>query len=114
MIGYIPEFRGDGKAAVSVHHLLSHTSGIEDSAIFAYMQATPRRRTIAEPGPTEHPVVSKMLHDICDAPLSYAVGQQHLYSNFNNLLIAEIVRRVSGRALADFDLFVNALTAAIV
>lgn len=30
---YLPEFRGDGKLAVCVHHLLTHTSGLEDTAI---------------------------------------------------------------------------------
>jgi CubicO group peptidase (beta-lactamase class C family) len=99
---YIPEFRGDNKAAVSVHHLLTHTSGLDDSAIFGHIQANRRTLRIPEAEPTEHPVVSRLLHSMYDAPLAYPVGQKHVYCNFNYALIAEIVRRVSGRSLADF------------
>jgi CubicO group peptidase (beta-lactamase class C family) len=99
---YIPEFRGDNKAAVCVRHLLTHTSGLDDFAIFGHIEAQKRTRRIPDPEPTEHPLVSRFLHSIYDAPLAYPVGQKHLYCNFNYELVGEVVRRVSGKSLADF------------
>jgi CubicO group peptidase (beta-lactamase class C family) len=98
---YLPEFAGDGKLAVCVHHLLTHTSGLEDTTIDFnrfLLKMLPERK----PEPTEHPAVSRYLTLACAVPLSYTPGAQHVYCNGNFALLLEIVRRVSGQAPADF------------
>src|SRR5262249_52720336 len=34
---YLPEFQGEGKDRVLVHHLLTHTAGFEDDQLCAYL-----------------------------------------------------------------------------
>ena len=33
---YLPEFRGEGKHQIRVHHLLAHSSGIRDAEMDAF------------------------------------------------------------------------------
>src|SRR5215813_96417 len=99
---YIPEFSGDGKQAVMVHHLLTHTSGLRDQDVNAH--AAKKRGVVASPPPeeTQHPWINEYLFLRYDAPLWKPPGVEMSYCNYNYNLLGEIVRRVSGQALADF------------
>src|SRR4029453_1086023 len=46
---YLPEFNGEGKQAVLVHHLLTHTSGLRDEDVDAH--AAKKRGVVAIPPP---------------------------------------------------------------
>jgi CubicO group peptidase (beta-lactamase class C family) len=98
---YIPEFVGEGKDAVMVHHLLTHTSGLRDEDVDAYAE---KKGTVEIPPPdeTQHPRVNEYLFLRYDAPLWKPPGTEMSYCNYGYELVGEIVRRVSGRSLDDF------------
>src|SRR5919108_3742995 len=98
----IPEFSGDGKQTVMVHHLLTHTSGLRDQDVDAH--ATKKRGVVAIPPPeeTQHPWINEYLFLRYDAPLWKPPGVEMSYCSYGYNLLGEIVRRVSGQALADF------------
>ena len=99
---YIPEFVAEGKQAVMVHHLLTHTSGLRDEDVLAHV--TKKRGLVAIPPAekTQHPWIHERLYLGFDAPLWKPPGVEMSYSNHGYNLLGEIVRRVSGQSLADF------------
>ena len=100
---YIPEFAGEGKDVVMVHHLLTHTSGLREEEVDAYAE---ERKGLVESPPltegTQHPMLHEHLHLRYGAPPWKLPGREMSYCTFNYDLVGEIVRRVSGRSLADF------------
>jgi len=98
---YIPEFTGEGKEAVLVHHLLTHTSGLNEMDLLAHVG----RKTGVAPvlGGQRTTVMSRseILEARYDAPLSKRPGETMSYCNLNYALLGEIVQRASGRTLAD-------------
>src|SRR5262249_30260772 len=99
---YIPEFIGEGKQAVMVHHLLTHTSGLTDADLLLHAEAERATATIPPPKESQHPAVRQQLSLIYDAPLSMPPGAEMSYSNQGYALLGEIVERVSGQSLAEF------------
>src|SRR6266571_3391638 len=99
---YLPEFSGEGKQAVMVHHLLTHTSGLRDQDVNAH--AAKKKGIAASPPPeeTQHPWINEYLFLRYDAPLWKPPGVEMSYCSYGYNLLGEIVRRVSGQALADF------------
>lgn len=85
---YIPEFAENGKRTITVEHLLVHRSGlIADNDIKDYEQ-----------GP------EKAMENIWKlAPLS-EVGAKMIYSDVNFIVLAELVKRVSGKPVDQFAL----------
>src|SRR5947209_16107017 len=71
---YIPEFTGDGKEQVCVHHLLTHTSGIRDEDLDPHMAAVMDETPNPVAEPTQHPVIAKYLMLGYDFPLSLQPG----------------------------------------
>jgi uncharacterized protein YbbC (DUF1343 family)/CubicO group peptidase (beta-lactamase class C family) len=83
---YLPEFRGSGKEAITVRHLLTHTSGLRPG-----LSATP-----AWSG------YDKAIELACaEKPLN-APGAIFRYSDINFIVLGEIVRRGSGMNLDQF------------
>lgn len=100
---YIPEFVGEGKEGVMVHHLLTHTSGLVDKDVVAHMERNRGKVQIPPLDPTEHPQLHESLWLRLDAPLSKNPGEQMSYSGAGGYtLLTEIVRRVSGKNFAEF------------
>jgi len=98
---YIPEFVGEGKDAILVRHLLSHTSGINEDQLEAF--AKERDGIAIAPGePTLHSLMNEYLVKRYDAPLWKPPGVEMSYADFNFELAGEIVRRVTGTSLAEF------------
>jgi len=99
---YLPEFAGEGKQEVMVHHLLTHTSGLKDEEVNTH--AAKKKDSVEVPSPedTQHPRVHEYLFLRCDAPLWKPPGVEMSYCTYGYQLLGEIVRRVSGRSLADF------------
>ena len=77
---------------VTVHHLLSHTSGVPnytdflDYADFEQTQATPQQ------------IISRFR----DLPLSFAPGTSFYYGNSNYVLLGMIIEQVTGETYADW------------
>ena len=99
---YIPEFVGEGKEAVMVHHLLTHTSGLRDEDVGAHAEKKKGSVEIPTPDETQHPLINEYLFLRWDAPLWKYPGVEMSYCNYNYELVGEIVRRVSGNSLDDF------------
>ncbi len=85
---YIPEFAENGKRTITVEHLLIHRSGlVADNDIRDYEQ-----------GP------EKAIENIWRlAPLN-EVGSKMIYSDVNFIVLAELVKRVSGKPVDQFAL----------
>ncbi len=83
---YIPEFAGDGKEAITVRHLLTHTSGLR-------------------PGLGAQPAWSgaeKAIQLACAEKVRSSPGTNFVYSDINFILLGEVVRRVGGMPLNEF------------
>lgn len=87
---YLPEFRGGGKDEVLVRHLFTHTSGLPDMP----------------PGNLElrksHSPVSKFVEAaVRDSELLFRPGTRVSYQSCGTLLVAEIVRRLADKPIAE-------------
>lgn len=99
---YIPEFKGEGKEAVMVHHLLTHTSGLNQEAIDEYIKRTRGTIEIPPPDSTEHPEHHDTMFLVYGAPLWKSPGMEMSYCNYGYCLLGEIVRRISGKSFDSF------------
>lgn len=87
---YIPDYPGGDK--ITIHHLLTHTSGIKD---FTKMKA------LAEIAQKE--MTPKMMVDFFkDEPVDFAPGERFEYNNSGYVLLGHLIELVSGEAYADF------------
>jgi uncharacterized protein YbbC (DUF1343 family) len=83
---HVPDFRGEGTAAITVRHLLTHTSGLR-------------------PGLPSAPPWSGYAAGIaraCVEGVTNTPGTVFRYSDINFILLGEIVQRVSQRRLDEF------------
>ena len=78
---YLGEFPAD-KAAITIHHLLSHTSGLKLDA--------------QDVGITPVTAPDEFLTKVKEAPLLSAPGEKYSYSNLGYGLLSVIIERVSG------------------
>jgi len=77
---YLPEFIGERKQEVMVHHLLTHTSGLVDKDIVAHQEQNRGKVSIPPAESNEHPQLHEWLWLRFDAPLSSAPGERMSYS----------------------------------
>ncbi|WP_339316687.1 serine hydrolase domain-containing protein [Paenibacillus sp. FSL R10-2734] len=101
---YIPEFIGEGKTKVCVHHLLTHTSGLDGEVIWQNGQTKQEQGDYPPHEPNQDPDQHKYLYGGFDAPLSNEPGTVMSYCGYGYELLGEIIRRVSGQA---YDIFVK-------
>ncbi|MEW6302372.1 MAG: exo-beta-N-acetylmuramidase NamZ domain-containing protein [Verrucomicrobiota bacterium] len=83
---YIPEFGGDGRDAVTIRHLMTHTSGLR-------------------PGIPSKPAwagYDAAIQRACAEQLQSTPGTKFVYSDINFILLGEVVRRASGMPLNEF------------
>jgi serine-type D-Ala-D-Ala carboxypeptidase len=99
---YIPEFVGDGKNKVMVHHLLTHTSGFIQTDVDKYAEKKKETFEIPSPEQSQHPLINESLWLRYDAPLSMKPGTEMSYGSLGYELLGEIVRRASGKNIDDF------------
>lgn len=99
---YIPEFAGESKGKVLLHHLLTHTSGITDDKVWEFAKSTAIPADASACPANLHPEVYQYLRSGYGVPLSYFPGTQMIYCNYGFTLLAEVVRRVSGLNIHEF------------
>jgi CubicO group peptidase (beta-lactamase class C family) len=88
---YLPEFTGDERAKITVRQLLSHTSGLPDML----PENTQLRRANVP--------LSEFVKGTFKTPLLYSPGTSFRYQSMGTLLAGEIVERVSGMRLREFE-----------
>lgn len=84
---YVPEFGRNGKEAVTVRHLLSHTGGLIPYRAFHRMGLRTREA---------------VMEAIYDEALEYEPGTESRYSDFGPIVLAEVVERVTGQPFGTF------------
>jgi serine-type D-Ala-D-Ala carboxypeptidase len=104
---YLPDFQGEGKEQVMVHHLLTHTSGFDDEALCAYLHERERAGELPPSDKPPHPLRDawpflRYPEAAKRAPLARPPGQEMSYSSFGFSLVGEIVERAAGQPLESF------------
>jgi len=90
---YVPEFPDYGKR-ITIRHLLSHTSGIRDAYLL---------RELADPYDQSTNRIDALVQLISrQKGLNFEPGAEFQYNNGAYTMLADIVRRVSGRPLGAF------------
>lgn len=87
---YLPAFDGGDRAAVTLRHLLTHTSGLPDML----PENTDLRR--------QHAPLSEFVARTCRTPLLFAPGEKVSYQSMGILLASAIVEKVSGQPMPGF------------
>lgn len=79
---------------ITVRHLLHHTSGVRDYLRLMGLAGTPLENVLSD---------DAMLGLIArQRELNFEPGSEHLYSNSGYVLLAEIVKRATGRSLREY------------
>jgi CubicO group peptidase (beta-lactamase class C family) len=87
---FIPDYPAGDK--ITIHHLLTHTSGIPNvNNLPGYQEKSLSRRNLTE--------IIKMFED---KPLEFEPGARFRYSNSNYNLLAYIIEKVSGKSYGEF------------
>ena len=89
---YFREVPSD-KSAISLHHLLTHTSGLEHEDF--YDQSPEQIRLILRDR-------EKFIHRILSFPPAFKPGERRLYSNFGFSFLAAIVEQLSGKSYEEY------------
>lgn len=90
---YVPELPDYGKA-IKIKHLLAHTSGLRDQWAIATLAGSRLDDII-----TTEQVLRLVIRQ---KSLNFTPGSTFGYCNTNYTLLAEIIRRVSGKTLAEY------------
>ncbi len=85
---YYPEITDPEKKKITLWHLLTHTSGFESWRPF---------HLLGEPGKNE------IYSTILNAKLAYAPGDSSIYSDWNFILLAGIIEKITGKPLDQFS-----------
>lgn len=87
---FVPEFGANGKHAVTVRNLLTHTSGLPD------MLPNNRELRVAQAP------LSEFVKQACAIGLDFPPGRGTQYQSVGFLLLGEIIHRVTGQTCAQF------------
>jgi CubicO group peptidase (beta-lactamase class C family) len=102
---YIPEFQGDGKAAVKIHHLLTHTTGMCDDDISKYFDENKSNYSIPDVVPSYLSAIKSRKNHLkwwliaLQAPLTKPTGKEMSYCNTGYNLLGFIVKIVTGKSI---------------
>jgi CubicO group peptidase (beta-lactamase class C family) len=87
---YLPEFKGGDRDAVTIKHLLNHTSGLPD---MLPENVELRRR---------HAPLGEFVARSCTTPLLFRPGEKVGYQSMGILLAATIVEKIGGQTMPAF------------
>jgi CubicO group peptidase (beta-lactamase class C family) len=88
---YLPDYPTHGQK-ITIHHLLTHTSGIPNFT--ALPEWWPRRR--------EDLTVQQIIDLVKDKPLNFNPGEKLSYSNSGYILLGAIIEKASEKSYEDF------------
>jgi len=88
---YLPDYKGNGKSKVTIHHLLAYSSGIENELEQLGMEPYQDIESLDE-----------FIDDYCSGDLVSVPGETSEYGNTEYILLHAIIERVSGRRYADY------------
>ncbi len=85
---YVPYYRKDIAEKVTIHHLLTHTSGIPSyTALAAYSQELSRNSYMVE----------EFVKKYCSSDLEFEPGTNYKYNNSGYFLLGAIIENVTGK-----------------
>lgn len=84
---FIPAFNSPEKKSISIRNLLSHTAGLYEWYPLYYHCSNKQE-------------VYKLIGDL---PLKYSIGSQRRYSDLGFTILGEIIEKVSGHSLEEFE-----------
>ncbi|RMG37737.1 MAG: class A beta-lactamase-related serine hydrolase [Planctomycetota bacterium] len=87
---FVPEFGQNGKHAVQLRHLLTHTSGLPDQ-----LPNNAELRRAGEP-------LERFIEEVCRVELEFPPGRGVRYQSMGFAMLAEVIRRVTGISCSDF------------
>ncbi|MFO0958512.1 MAG: serine hydrolase [Isosphaeraceae bacterium] len=92
LVRWIPEFDSGARdrREVTVRHLMTHTSGLPDQL--------PRNAVLR----AAHCPLSAFVEETCRQPLLFAPGTAVRYQSMGTLMLAAVIRKVSGLPTAEF------------
>jgi CubicO group peptidase (beta-lactamase class C family) len=99
---YEPDFVGEGKEAVMIWHLLTHTSGLRQQDVDE-CAARKNRTDLPPPASNQDPTLHEFVYLRRDAPLFRPPGQEMSYCSYGTDLLRDIVRRVTGKSMSDYS-----------
>src|SRR5262245_53766625 len=82
----------DAWQPITIHNLLTHTSGLPNYTDFGDYEATQMLPTTPD----------ELVARFRDRPLAAPPGTQYMYENSDYVLLGQIVERASGQSYADF------------
>lgn len=95
---YLPDYPEWAAQNITIHHLLTHTSGIPD-----YINDFPLKFKLKQLSGWE-PSKDELIESFEERPLGFYPGERFKYSNSGYVLLARIVERVSG---TDFGIYLQ-------
>jgi len=102
---YLPEMP-QYQRPILIKNLIHHTSGIRDYIVLKYLAAVPTEAISSDDENYERMALttSDDVYKLItrQRELNFLAGEESAYSNSNYVLLAEIVKRVSGKSLPEF------------
>lgn len=90
---YLPEYTGEGAARVTVHHLLTHTSGVRNfDTARSYEEAAANGLEVYQLPHTSDQLLAKY----ASGPLVREVGTAFDYNNADYIILGKIIERLTG------------------
>ncbi|XZE48672.1 serine hydrolase domain-containing protein [Planctomycetaceae bacterium SH248] len=90
VIRYVPEFKPHNKHVITIHHLLSHTSGLPDTL-------PDDKQLRADNAP-----ISTFFEKTCRCELIFTPGSTARYASMSFVLLEEVVRRITGCSMREW------------
>jgi CubicO group peptidase (beta-lactamase class C family) len=84
---YLPDYRKDTGDRVTIHHLLTHSSGIP-----SYTNADGFQQRVLQPAPA----IATFVHDYCSGDLQFEPGSKYAYNNSGFVILGAIIEKVTG------------------
>ena len=88
---YFPTYKGAGKDKVTIHHLLTYSSGIENQAEALLMESYQEKKTL-----------DTYIDQYCSGKLITTPGEKSSYSNTEYIILQKIIENVSHKSYAAF------------
>ncbi len=80
-----------------MHHLLTHTSGVDDESLTDPFETHANDDDLPPRDDNQHPRIHEYLIANYEVLLSKPPGEEMAYCSYGYTLLGEIIRRISGR-----------------